>query len=92
MQPPEVCPNCGAEVPRRAKACPSCGADEHTGWSEDSRQATASDLGLPDEDFDYDDFVKREFAPTSPKPRGLSWIWWLVGIALLLAILFGWVF
>jgi hypothetical protein len=29
--PPEFCPNCGAEVPRKAKACPECGADEETG-------------------------------------------------------------
>ena len=26
MTPPDVCPNCGAEVPRNAKACPECGA------------------------------------------------------------------
>ena len=25
---PEACPNCGADVPRKAKACPECGADE----------------------------------------------------------------
>ena len=31
---PENCPNCGADVPARAKACPACGADEQTGWSE----------------------------------------------------------
>ena len=33
---PEICPNCGADVPRNAKACPQCGADEKTGWSEDA--------------------------------------------------------
>ncbi len=30
-----VCPNCGAEVPIKAKSCPDCGSDENTGWSED---------------------------------------------------------
>ena len=52
---PEICPNCGAEVPPKAKACPECGADEATGWSE---EAQASGLDLPDENFDYNDFVK----------------------------------
>jgi low affinity Fe/Cu permease len=28
------CPNCGADVPIKARACPECGSDEQTGWSE----------------------------------------------------------
>ncbi len=28
------CPNCGADVPAKARACPVCGSDEDTGWSE----------------------------------------------------------
>lgn len=89
--PPEICPNCGANVPRHAHACPGCGADEHSGWEAGAHQATAADLGLPEEDFNYDEFVRSEFAPASPKPAGLPWVWWLTGIALLLAILFTWV-
>ncbi len=30
------CPNCGAEVPIKAKSCPDCGSDDNTGWSEDT--------------------------------------------------------
>ena len=56
--PPEVCPNCGTEVPRNVKACPECGSDENTGWSE---TASADNLGLLDEEFNYDEFVKEEF-------------------------------
>jgi hypothetical protein len=89
--PPEICPNCGADVPRNAKACPGCGADENAGWADDAQQATAADLGLPEEDFDYNDFVKREFEGEGLKPRGLHWVWWLTGIALLLAIFLFWV-
>jgi zinc ribbon protein len=77
---PALCPNCGAEVPRGAKACPECGSDEKTGWSE---RAQADNLGLPDEDFDYDDFVKREFGAPKPVPRGIHWFWWLVAVFLL---------
>jgi len=91
MRAPETCPNCGAGVPRNAKACPGCGADENTGWADDAQPATASDLGLPDEEFNYDEFVQREFGKPSPKPRGLHWVWWLAGIALLLAILWVWI-
>ena len=84
---PEVCPNCGAEVPPKARSCPECGSDEDTGWSD---EAYASGLDLPDDKFDYDEFTKREFGDKSPVPRGLHWWWWLVGIALLIALLFLW--
>jgi hypothetical protein len=70
--PPEVCPSCGAEVPRNAKSCPECGSDEKTGWSE---TAYASSLGLTDEKFDYEEFVKEEFGNEPAKPRGISWFW-----------------
>jgi len=87
--PPEVCPNCGADVPRRAKACPECGADERTGWSE---QAQAADLGLPDENFDYDEFVQREFGAKKAVPRGLHWFWWIVAVALVIGFFWSWFF
>ena len=85
--PPEICPNCGAEVPRHARACPACGADDGTGWSE---EAYTSSLGLPDESFDYDEFVKRELEPkkeSTPLPRGIKPGWWVVAIILVLALL-----
>ncbi len=85
--PPEICPNCGAEVPRNAKACPECGADEKTGWSEEAHTAG---LDLPDEKFDYDDFVEREFGRTKPVPRGIHWFWWLVAAALVIGFFVVW--
>lgn len=81
--PPEVCPHCGAIVPRHVKACPECGSDETTGWSD---SAHAGNLGIPEEKFDYEAFVKEELAPRRPRPRGVRWIWW--GTALLLVLLF----
>jgi hypothetical protein len=87
---PETCPSCGADVPKGAKACPECGADENTGWSED---AYASNLDLPDDSFDYDDFVKREFeSEQSPKPQGVNWFWWVVTIGVLMVFAAGYFF
>ena len=79
---PEVCPICGADVPPKAKACPGCGADEKTGWSD---EAESSGLDLPDEDFDYGEFVKREFGggKKSLVPRGVHWFWWIIGVLLI---------
>ena len=81
--PPEICPNCGATVPPKAKACPGCGADEKIGWA-DSTQA--SNLGISEEEFDYENFVKEEFGSRNLKPPGIHWLWWLT--ALLLTFLF----
>ncbi|MFO1531158.1 MAG: hypothetical protein U1F77_15835 [Kiritimatiellia bacterium] len=45
-------------------------------------------LNLPDEEFDYEDWKKKEFGG-SVRPRGISWMWWVTGIVLLAAILLG---
>lgn len=82
--PPVTCPNCGADVPRKAKACPECGACEETGWSE---AAESDGLNLPDDSFDYDDYVQKEFGGQRVVPRGIRPFWWAVAIALCLALL-----
>jgi hypothetical protein len=82
---PDVCPNCGAEVPPNAKACPECGSDETTGWSE---KAYADNLGLPGEEFDYEEFVKEEFSTGRAKPRGIGWFWWVVALILVALLIF----
>ena len=56
---PKACPVCGEDVPRTALACPECGADHTSGWREDAEAYNAVDL--PDEDFNYENFVKEEF-------------------------------
>jgi hypothetical protein len=80
----DTCPNCGAGLPPKARACPQCGSDETTGWSE---QARYDGLNLPDENFDYGKYVKREFGGEKLKPRGVHWIWWLVAIGLAAALM-----
>ena len=85
---PESCPVCGTDVPSGAKACPECGADENTGWSEHARYDA---LGIPDEDdFDYNEFVEREFRGRTPK-RKFRWLWLAVAVLVLIvfALAFG---
>lgn len=65
FRPPGDCPVCGEFVPRKAVACAGCGASRDSGWNE---EASVSGLDLPnDEEFDYDDFVAREFGQGRPK-------------------------
>lgn len=73
-------------MPAGALACPECGADERTGWKED--EADGVFFEDPESGFDYDDFVEREFGH-GPKPPGMSWGWWLVGVLLLVSFA-GW--
>ena len=81
---PGLCPVCNEEVPAGALACPECGADHKSGWRE---EADAYDgVGLPDDDFNYDDFVKQEFG-SHVKPAGLKMIWWVAGILLIVALI-----
>jgi hypothetical protein len=80
LEPPKICPVCGEDVPRGSLACPACGADHNSGWRTDAGVHDA--LDLPDDDFDYDEFVRREFSPGA-KPHGTKIIWWITAIILL---------
>lgn len=75
---PAECANCGAEIPPRSRACPECGADERTGWRDSS---VYDGLDLPETDEDDE----RSAKPHNRGPAGLSWLWWLTGVVLLLA-------
>ncbi|MBM3831748.1 MAG: zinc-ribbon domain-containing protein [Verrucomicrobia bacterium] len=81
---PFECPNCGADVPAKAKACPECGSCEETGWSEN---AAADGLDLPNDSFNYDEYVQKEFKPNRFFFRGRRIIWCIVAVVLVLALL-----
>ena len=83
-----ICPNCGAEVPARAKACPECGADEKTGWS-DKTIYDGTDIEDPGE-FDYEDWKRREVKGRSPRRTRKQWFWWVVAVLILALVL--WLF
>jgi hypothetical protein len=81
---PEICPVCGEDVPRGSLACPECGADHKSGWREDGM--TYDDVSLPDDDFNYEEFVREEFGPAS-RPTGVKAVWWITAILLIGAFL-----
>lgn len=83
------CPNCGARVSGNARACPECGSCDQTGWSD---EAKIGGLDLPDEEFDYGDFVRREFGPAPVRPRGISWFWWIAALVILIGFVAVFVF
>jgi uncharacterized membrane protein YvbJ len=82
LKTPNVCPVCGEDVPSSALACPACGADHNSGWRQYAETHEA--LDLPDEDFNYDEFVRNEFG-SSFKPAGMKTIWWITAILIIVA-------
>lgn len=87
FRPPGDCPVCAEFVPARRKACPHCGATARDGWSDDT---SADGLDLPDDAFDYDEFVAREFGGDSTRRRPHPMLWTITAIVLLLALVGGW--
>lgn len=85
--PPPLCPVCDEEVPRNALACPNCGSDWETGWNEDGD--TSGRLGVDTEEFDYEEFSKREFeGKEQPRPKQtLIWVGFGLVVAAIIAAL-----
>ncbi len=81
-----LCPFCDSQV-RVGSPCPGCLKKSKTArrrkrsWEQDPGK---DGLDLPDDDFDYDAFVAREFGKTPPhRALGLKWYWWLLGVVVL---------
>ena len=81
LEAPDVCPVCGEDVPQGSLACPACGADHNSGWRIDADIHDGLDLPGND-DFDYDEFTRREFG-SGLKPAGIKTIWWITAIIIL---------
>lgn len=78
-----VCPFCDCEV-RVGEPCPGCLKKAKKPKKRPWEQHKAQDgLNLPDDDFNYDEFVAREFGKTPHRTLGLKWYWWLLGVVVL---------
>lgn len=82
LPPPDECANCGATIPRNARACPECGADERTGWRETS---IYDGMDLPESAWE-DDEAETDSPLPSRHVNGIAWYWWAVGVGLLLLL------
>lgn len=58
------CPCCGAEVVAGASFCRECGASDDAGWNADEEEGFGTD-----DDFDYDEYIEREFSVVGPLSR-----------------------
>ena len=83
LRPPKVCPVCGEDVPPIALACPECGADHRSGWQENTE--TYDGVDLPDDDFNYEEFVRQEFG--SSRRPAIKRFWWITAILLIAALI-----
>ena len=87
-----ACPICGEETPDGADTCRHCGADLEAGPAEDWE--TEYPYGYSDEDdFDYDEFVEREFSDSGDQRTRLTrgpWGWLIVLIILALCFSLLW--
>ena len=85
-----LCPFCESDV-RVGTRCVKCDKLAKArkplkkSWEQDS---TEDGLDLPDEAFDYDEFVAREFGKAPHRALGLRWYWWGLAVVLLLGMIF----
>jgi hypothetical protein len=82
---PDECANCGAAIPRGAKACPECGADERTGWRDND---VYDGLDIQEAGF-RDDAVEDAPRRNSRDVNGVPWYWWCVGVGLVVFLVLG---
>lgn len=86
-----LCPFCEREV-RVGEPCPGCAkkAVKKIRAGKSWEQSEALDgLDLPDDEFDYDDFCKREFSKSPHRETGLKWYWWALAVVLLAGMIVG---
>ena len=87
------CPTCANPLSPNARSCGRCGTRRKGGvWL---TPGSADGLGLDDEAFDYDDFIRREFGEGGKGGRRfIGWFtrmtlkerfWWVVAVVTLAA-------
>ena len=80
------CPECEADVSPNALGCRTCGARKENGrWL---RSSIYDGIGVDgDDDFDYEEFVEREFGSGQRRKTPKEKFWWLVAVFVLLVFI-----
>lgn len=86
-----ICPSCGSEV-RVGESCPGCPKKKRKSKAKPKsweQSKSADGLDLPGGDFDYNDFILREFGATPHRKTGQKWYWWVLALVILVAMFAG---
>ncbi|YCM44773.1 hypothetical protein V2O64_01915 [Verrucomicrobiaceae bacterium 227] len=88
-----LCPSCDRNVPV-GKNCPCSRPKRKERKPKITRKSRDRDeddeqAGIPEDNFDYDDFIAREFGTgKAHKQVGIAVYWWITALVLALAWLF----
>jgi hypothetical protein len=78
----ELCPGC----PKKQRTPKAKAKPKQKSWE----QAKSADgLDLPEGDFDYDDFILREFGSAPHQKTGVKWYWWVLALLILAGMFAG---
>ena len=80
-----ACPDCGAEVRVGSRGCEECRAKSRKPWEQDGDHLDGVDMP---EDFDYDDFIRREFEGKERLNKRAR-LWKITAIVLLVLMVLG---
>ena len=81
----QPCPGCAARKSKKRERAKAGSPARRKSWEQDPSH---DGLDLPDDDFDYDEFVAREFGGAPHQRIGVKWYWWLLGVITLSALVF----
>ena len=81
-------------VPSAVRTCremrwPARDAERITTRAGERRRGATTASGLPEAEFDYEEFVRQEFGSGS-KPSAMKLGWWITAILLVVVFLAGW--
>ncbi len=77
------CPFCDRDA-RVGEPCPGCAALKKAKRTK-SRAASRNEEAY-DDDFNYEEFCKREFGKSPHHRTGLKWYWWCLAVIVLAAM------
>jgi hypothetical protein len=89
-----ICPDCGSEVRVGSRGCTRCASEQATKswrkrkpWEQDESH---DGLNLPDEEFNYEEFLDEEFGG-GRKKSAMEWVWWTTALVLVIALAAGYI-
>jgi hypothetical protein len=83
-----LCPGCGGEVPIGPRGCPKCSKPPKLKKRRSPKQGPAPDKrSSRSDDFDYQDFVAREFGNKPHRRLGIAWYWWVTALVILVLLI-----